>query len=258
MIERRREGDEMVVIETKRHSAIVDFGDILKTTKIFNEDSDPPWKNCDGFEHMCINFTDECEPGRYATTDTVGPHEDFRVLWKNKPDVFVLHFNRDHVVGKSYARKLLQISKAQVLEWGVAAFAHARGASKQVAFELAAENLQKTYDQLCEWYNNGWWSWIVSVRYRGFEADISGVECDEYLDEVAEDLSLDVARELEQAGYTVVNKPNRQSREFNQECLHKRIAHNLGFENYREYREWMENGEKVSETTSPTESTSGT
>jgi hypothetical protein len=115
---------------------------------------------------------------------------------------------------------------------GVYRYARERGASRQVAAEALAAARRQTIAQLVNWYEDGWQWYGVRCRYDtlgdDFEASLWGIDDAEYAErEIKVEMALDVAHQLEKAGYTVTGKPEcrrGQSREEKRRSLRYRLA----------------------------------
>jgi hypothetical protein len=95
---------------------------------------------------------------------------------------------------------------------GVYRYLRANGASRQTAREAEARDHQRTIEQLIEWYSDGWSWWQVSCDFMGAGDSIGGVDSEEYAStDLAEEIALNVADELERRGFTVIDKPNRHT-----------------------------------------------
>ena len=231
----KRIGDTMV--ETSTWPAIIDYEEIHKHTKVVDDDDngEAPWEDCDGYEHEATNM-------RRVEESSGWWHFDERTK------AWVKHWNPHHVayVG-SHDRRLIQISKETAAKWGVAAYAHASGASKQVAAELAAENRRDTIGQLLKWYNEGWRYYGVVCKHplcehHGISESVWRVDDEDYADRaVRHEIASQAVYELEKLGYTVINKPSKErTREQKQESLRWKIARNLGFDSPKEYLRWLQ------------------
>ena len=85
-----------------------------------------------------------------------------------------------------------------------------RGASKQVAKQLTARSMAKRREYLASVYANGCEVWGVSCDFQGFHDSVWGV--DDYESargEMSEEIALNVASEMQAAGFDVVNLPDR-------------------------------------------------
>lgn len=216
--ERLRKGDTLITttVTIEADDALIRFEDILAVAEVVpdNLSHEAPWESCDGYEHKLIHL-DYCEEGRY---------------------------NPDHVIHDGCRRRLIHISKEQVVRWGAYAYV---GASKQVQAEARAENLRRTYDQLVRWYKHGWEWWGVVCEFKDEEESLWGIDDYDYADKsVREDMAYQAARALERNGYTVTGIPDYRSRPEKQERLRERFARQLGFPDKRTYLNWLhEKGE---------------
>ena len=85
-----------------------------------------------------------------------------------------------------------------------------RGASKQVAKQLTARSMAKRREYLASVYANGYEVWGVSCDFRGFHDSVWGVDDYGYATgEMSEEIALNVASEMQAAGFDVVNLPDR-------------------------------------------------
>lgn len=85
-----------------------------------------------------------------------------------------------------------------------------RGASKQVAKQLTARSMAKRREYISSVYANGYEAWGVSCDFQGFHDSIWGVDDYTYArGELSEEIALNVASEMQSAGFDVVNLPNR-------------------------------------------------
>ena len=85
-------------------------------------------------------------------------------------------------------------------------------ASRQVAAEALAADAAEPSRQLVEWYEDGWQWYGVRCRYDAlgdeYEASLWGIDDAEYAErEIKVEMALDVADQLEKAGFTVTGKP---------------------------------------------------
>jgi len=105
-----------------------------------------------------------------------------------------------------------------------------------VAAEALAAARRQTIAQLVNWYENGWQWYGVRCRYDAlgdeFEASLWGIDDAEYAErEIKVEMALDVADQLEQAGYTVTGKPEcRQG--LSHTDKQERIRRNLAAQNW--------------------------
>ena len=159
------------------------FADLLDATKVEIDEwcSDAPWDTCDGYEHAL--FQAESVEG-------------------------VAHDYRGYCSPRGYSYHPVIVTVATGDYWGVAAYAHSRGASKQVAAELCARNKQRTIDQLVDWRNNGWEWYYVMCEYRGHVESVGGIESAEYAEEMRGEIAGQMAYQLTKQGYIVTDQPS--------------------------------------------------
>jgi hypothetical protein len=223
-----RKGDQIITVTTDKQPAIVDFNDIVACCAIEpDNDVSAPWQDDDGWEHEVKNL--------------------------NKIEHYsgcVRRWNPDHVVSVgNYENLLIVVSWDTVKQWQ-GDYCWDRGESKQVWWERLAACRRQAIEQLVHWRTYGWQAWGVACDFLDYTASLWGIwtkddsECDPYLDEVKEELASDVAQQLENDGFTVVNQPDRKalynSREYKQRALRWKIAHRFGFDKPEKYRAWIE------------------
>jgi len=215
-VRRERKGDKMIITTLVQTTtdAIIDFNDILEACEIVVDEhrSEPPWEDCDGYEHTLRNVEDE-EP----------------------------QYNQGHTVWFNRRRHLVVIDKDK---WektcGNFAYFHHRGYATQVARQMEAEKLRRTYEQLVKWYRDGWEYWGVKCEYLDAEASVWGIDDYAYAnDEERIQIAQDVACQLKRLGYDIVNTIDYTAPEVTQDRLRWQIAHNLGFKTPKEYRAWL-------------------
>jgi len=89
-----------------------------------------------------------------------------------------------------------------------------RGASRQVAREAVAAERRRTLAQLVKWYDSGWEWYGVRCRFEalgdGYQDSLWGIDDAEYAETLKEEIALNVAAQLEEAGYTVTGKPEHR------------------------------------------------
>jgi len=182
MRSRVRHSDTMVAIETA--PATVDFSDILEKTQVIPDYDmqEAPWENCDGWEH---NVT------QYVT-------------------YHVLDNASGSVVTRDKGRVVIFLPDDQ--DWGIYEYLRERGATKQVAREAVASARREALAQLVKWYSDGWEWWGVTCEYSILNEAYYGScwridNLDYAKDYVKVEIALEVAMQLEQAGYTVTGKP---------------------------------------------------
>ncbi len=87
---------------------------------------------------------------------------------------------------------------------------HARGASKQVAKQLTARSLAKRREYLENVYVDGYKVWVVICNFQGFHDSVWGVDDYTYASgELSEEIALNIASEMQTAGFDVTNLPDR-------------------------------------------------
>lgn len=178
------------VEEVTVHPAKVDFQDILDATEIVPDDEcRNPFEGDDYLDHDLV----PCE------------HEE-----QHESEAHVHFGHRDFSNGARPGHHLI-VPKLVTPP----SYWRDRGASRQTAAEMharerqgAVECIQKVYRGSMEW-------WGVKCDYMGFHDSLWGiiVWCDDppdYLDECKEECASVVANEMEQAGFEVVNVPDRK------------------------------------------------
>jgi hypothetical protein len=147
-----------------------------------------PWEQCDGFEHIAT------------------PERRFRG-----------EANARGMQGSVYCdghRERLVIELPQEEDYGIYQYMRERGASRQVARETVAAERRRTLAQLVKWYDSGWEWYGVRCRFEalGDEYDDSlwGIDDAEYAETLKEEIALNVAAQLEEAGYSVTGKPEHR------------------------------------------------
>jgi hypothetical protein len=201
-----RHGDTMIAVEST--PAIVAFDDLLAATRVI-EDTDnceAPWVNWDGWEHIAkpaVLFDNPRERLGYCR-------------FADGSDHYVIELP----AGEDY---------------GVYKYARERGASRQVAAETVAAERRRTLAQLVNWYEDGWQWYGVRCRFTvlgdEYEASLWGIDDAEYAErDIKVEMALDVAGQLEKAGFTVTGKPEhgpgfqRLSRADKQERIRRNLA----------------------------------
>jgi len=205
-----RQDDTMIAVETA--SAIVDFADILEATKVvLDNSSGAPWDNCDGFDH-------KVEIARHSTERNLSEMQGY------------CYYNdwREYIV----------ITLLDNEDYGIFDWQRSRGATRQVAREAVAAERKRTLAQLVKWYSNGWqWYGVrcdFDVLGQDFGASIWCIDDDEYARrEVVNEIADEVADQLEKAGFTVTDRPNRSDYP-DREAKQQRIRHNLNIQNWVE------------------------
>jgi hypothetical protein len=199
-----RHGDTMIAVASA--PAVIGFDAILAAVKVVEDQYETmtPWEHCDGFEHTA-------KPAhRLDAADARAMQGYCRTF--------------DH--GERY---VIQLRAGE--DYGLYKYARERGASRQVAAEMVAAERRRTIRQLVKWYEDGWEWFGVRCRFAvlndEFEDSLWGIDDAEYAESLKEELALNVAAQLEKAGYTVTSKPERrpaQGREEKRQSLRRRLA----------------------------------
>lgn len=182
----KRVGPVVVRVQVETLESRIDFADILKACKVKPDDyGEAPWEDCDGYTH------------------TLRPAD----LSRGEAE-----YARRGIIYHDRRRKVIELPKGE--DYGLFDYHRARGASRQVAAELVAQERARTIDQLRRWYENGWQCWQVSCDYLGAYDSLSGVYDDEgdYVEDVKREVAANVAAELETQGFEVFNRPEPEPR----------------------------------------------
>ena len=211
-----RDGNVMISVETA--PAVIEFADILDATKVVSDEYETmtPWENCDGFEHEAI-------PSRCLPDEADARAMHGYIYWDRE-------------------RHVLTLPKGE--DYGIYQYMRAQGASRQVAAEAVAAKRRRTLDQLKGWYANGWqWHGVkcnFEVLGEEFEASVWGIDDEDYAErEVKQEIALEVAAQLEAAGYTVIGRPEPEKRlgakrqSMTPEAWRAEYARNLAAQNWR-------------------------
>jgi len=183
-----RHGDTMIAVESR--PATIAFDDLLTTTEVVYDEHESmtPWEQCDGFEH------------------TATPERRFRE-----------EANAHEMQGSVYCdghRERLVIALPQEEDYGIYQYMRERGASRQVAREAVAAERRRTLAQLVKWYDSGWEWYGVHCRFEAlgdeYQDSLWGIDDAEYAETLKEEIALNVAAQLEEAGYTVTGKPEHR------------------------------------------------
>ena len=204
-----RHGGTMIAVESQ--PATIAFDDLLAATRVIDDtdNGEAPWENWDGWEHTA-------KPPHAFDDADVQAMQGYCRTWDR---------------GERYVIALPAGDTD-----GVYRYARERGASRQVAAEALAAARRQTIAQLVNWYENGWQWYGVRCRYDAlgdeFEASLWGIDDAEYAErEIKVEMALDVADQLEQAGYTVTGKPEcRQG--LSHTDKQERIRRNLAAQNW--------------------------
>jgi len=183
-----RHGDTMIAVESR--PATIAFDDLLAATEVVYDEyeSMTPWEHCNGFEHTATperRFRDEADAREMQGSVYCDGHRE---------------------------RLVIELSDKE--DYGI--FDHARhnGASRQVAVELVAAERRRTLAQLVKWYDSGWEWYGVRCRFEVLGDEYSdslwGIDDAEYAETLKEEIALNVATQLEEAGYTVSDKPEHR------------------------------------------------
>ncbi len=180
-----RDGDTMIAVETA--PAVIEFQSNVDSTEIVedNDESMTPWEHCDGFEHEYI------EPRRFDHVDD--PRDMLGWGWSgDRGESFVIQLADD--------------------DYGIYDYMRAQGASKQVAREAVALERRRTLAQIVKWYSQGWQWYGVKCEFTVlddvYEASLWGIDDFDYAArDIVDEITGDVAHQLEKAGYTVTGKP---------------------------------------------------
>jgi len=178
---------------------------------VYDDNSDAPWENCDGFEH-------EVETARHSgERDLYEMQGHCYCDGRRESVVITLPDNEDH---------------------GIYQYLRERGASQQVAREAVAANRRRTLAQLVEWYSNGWqWFGVrcdFEVLGQDFSASVWGIDDNDYArDEIVPEIADEVTGWLEKAGFTVTGRPERVPYP-SRKAKRMRIHCNLNMQNWSE------------------------
>lgn len=166
----------------ERLNAVVQWHQLLASVKIEDDDrSEPPWEDCDGWDHETDRFSRECY------------HSGLRYSSR-----FVHHNGHGYIITINPAEMGLPDYE----------YYHSRGAAKQVARQLAAKAIREALRQLRKWYEDGWQYHGATCRFRTYEASCWGIDDYDYaLKEVGPEMAGEVAHQLEADGYVIVGRP---------------------------------------------------
>lgn len=207
-----RHGDTMIAVESQ--PATIAFDDLLAATRVIDDtdNGEAPWDNWDGWEHVA----------KPAHTFDHGDVRDRQ------------GYCRTRDCGERY---VLTLPAGE--DYGVYKHARANGASRQVAAELSAASRRQTLAQLVKWYEEGWAWYGVRCRYEvlgdEYDASLWGIDDADYAErEIKLEMALDVAGQLEKAGYTVTGKPEHRPgfQGWSREDKQQRIRRNLAAQNW--------------------------
>ncbi len=167
----------------RRVPACVDFKDIQESTTFEVDEaySDRPWDYGGGFEHREIEI------------DWYVGHKALRE-GSRKPRGFY-HGQRE--------RGLLVLEDS--VEQDCYSYHRDRGAAKQVARELMAIQCRRTLDQLVEWYADGWWWYVATCEFEGYEDSLCGFLSMDDEQYACQEVASTIARMMKDDGYTILN-----------------------------------------------------
>jgi len=204
-----RQADTMIAVESR--PATIAFADLLAATEVVYDqyESMTPWEHCDGFEH------------------TATPERRFRD-----------EANAREMQGSVYCdghRERLVIELSDKEDYGIYQYARENGASRQVAAEMVAAERRRTLAQLVKWYDQGWEWYGVRCRFDALGGEYNdslwGIDDADYAETLKEEIALNVATQLEEAGYTVTGKPE-QRQTWTRADKQARLNRNLAMQNW--------------------------
>jgi len=204
-----RQGDTMIAVESR--PAIVSFEEILEATEVVHDEYEnmTPWEHCDGFEHT-------------ATSERRFREEA----------------NARAMQGSVYCdghRERLVIELPDEEDYGICQYARGNGASRQVAAEMVAAERRRTLAQLVKWYDSGWEWYGVRCRFKvlgdEYNDSLWGIDDAEYAETLKEEIALNMAAQLEEAGYTVTGKPEHRQT-YTRADKQARLSRNLAAQNW--------------------------
>lgn len=174
-------------------SGEVTFDEILEATEIVpDEECRTPWGDCEGWEHYAQTLD---KAFYYGVPEGVEESVRYARTECNEPNLWLT----------------LQVEKAGITTWQDL---HRRGASKQVAREIAAEILRKNYETLKGWYEDGWSIWGIKCEMLGEHESCWGFfsnypdSPDDYIEGEREGIARQMAHTLEIAGIEVTGVPD--------------------------------------------------
>jgi hypothetical protein len=206
-----RHGNTMIAVEST--PATIAFDDLLAATHIVDDNcSEAPWDNWDGWEHVAK------PPHAFDHADVRAMQGYARTWDRGERHILILPAG-DMDRTYQYARE--------------------SGASRQVAAEMLALTRRRTLAQLVKWYEEEWAWYGVRCRIEilgdEFEASLWGIDDADYAArEVTIEIALDVAGQLEKAGFTVTGKPEHCPgwRGWTRQEKQERLARNLAAQNW--------------------------
>lgn len=180
-----RAGDTLVrtTVTTEAESVFVSWDEIWESIEVVPDDdmTETPWDNCDGFDHEVTDIRDIDE-----NRESLQKRRGF--TWsRERRNSVVISMERDKS-GYNFYRQ--------------------QGASRQVASEMVALARRKRIEQVCRWYSQGWEWWGVRGELKGCVASVWGIDDYDYANtEMCEEIAVELAGQLEDAGYVVTDKP---------------------------------------------------
>jgi hypothetical protein len=180
-----RDGNTLVLVTVETRPAVIDFADVYKATEVVPDELsyEAPWEHWDDWQHTATDLDDSRFDGvsrdslRKAAGECWDEGNRRRVLIEQPYDSDLYKWYRDN------------------------------GASRGVARQLVAKSMAKRLEQIVKWYRYGWEWWAVKGEYNGCYARVGGIDDDGYAEEMRREIAGELASELEDAGYTVINYP---------------------------------------------------
>jgi hypothetical protein len=200
---KERVGDVMIATVTTEESAIVDYDDIETRGESDEDAGYAPWEECDGYEH-------EFEKSRYYSHEG----QEDSAGWVSRSE-------------RNGGSGCIVIDDETVVKWGCTG---PTGCSKQVRAETIARAKAKTIDLLVKWYSDGWYVSLASAHYGDYSEYTGGIWDEpwgDYTEECAEECRAEVADQLENDGYEVINRPEPVKPYNRVDAFRDRIRRNL-------------------------------
>ena len=181
--------DSIIEITREVKPRRVKWSDVAGGVRWVSDDRcETPWEDCDGWEHSFqrvdyLPFDDQREAAGYVC----------RSSRQGGSGLITLDDGGDG--------------------WGVFDYWRGRGAAKQVAAEMVAENRRSTLAQLVKWYENGWYYFGCVCEWGEYESSCWGFLSDDgctdsdYFREEERNIVGEVVRQMEADGYIVTDKP---------------------------------------------------
>lgn len=175
-------------------SACLPYAKLKACCKVVQDDDDQrkPWDDCDGWEHELESydaFEDRLTQNEHRVRQEMrDTFESAAGVFRHDRESVRIVFNYDLSANYDYER--------------------ARGASKQVARELAALEKQRSIAQLLKWYSDGWEWWGAACEWGDFSESLWGIDSEDYAWEVAyTEMLPSPVQHVEALGYLVTDKP---------------------------------------------------